>query len=237
VVEQHGSEPAIAVVTGAGSGIGASVVTALANRGYLVTGLDREFASDAGRAEISQAVCDVRDAAECAAVIDGLPGHIDVLVNAAAVRPECPLLDTDLAAWRTCLDVNLTGTFIMMRAVASRMRKQNSSCIVNVSSAAAYGKKGLSAYGASKAGMISLTMTAAQELGSMGIRVNAVLPGTTATRMLDEVGMTIDTPSPRNLSGYPMPPDSVAETIVSSLIENTQVTGAILPVGLLPAEW
>lgn len=182
----------VALVTGAGSGIGRGVAALLARAGATVIAGDR----DAGLARATaavigeqggrcvEAVFDVADeqAVGCAiSQIADTHGRLDILVNNAGIYPVRPLTEVDEATWNRTFDVNLRGAFWCMRAAAARMR--NGGRIVNVSSIDSLRPSGpgLGHYGASKAALNALTRSAALEFGPLGIRVNAVLPGVIAT--------------------------------------------------------
>jgi len=222
-----------ALVTGAGGGIGEMVSDELLCRGYAITAIDRRFLSESKSARLTRHVGSVSDWEWCQKVVGNID-QLDVLVNVAAIRPTGSVSDMDIEIWRECLDVNLTGAFIMMRACLPKMSRNGS--IVNVSSAAAFGKRDLCAYGASKAGLISLTKTAALDLSALNIRVNAVLPGSTHTPMFVAAGADSTAPASRNIGGYPLSARAVAECIVR-VAEDEWLSGAVIPAGLLPAEW
>jgi 3alpha(or 20beta)-hydroxysteroid dehydrogenase len=113
-------------------------------------------------------------------------GPVSVLVNNAGIAQNQPLVDIDPGLWRRVLEINLTGTFLGIRAVVESMRRAGGGAIVNISSEAARtAQPGLGAYGTSKWGVRGLTKYAALELGRQGIRVNSVAPGFVATGMLD----------------------------------------------------
>lgn len=225
-----------AVVTGAGGGIGGAVAEQLLASGYRVYGLDLRYpqSTDSG-GEFSPISADVAEPDECCTALSSFEGPIDVLVNAAGVRPSAPVEDTTLKEWKRCLDINLTACFVMTQLSLPRMSR--GSHIVNIASAAAYGKRNLGAYGASKAGLISLSKITALELSDRGIRVNAVLPGTTETPMLASIEGASDPKSaPRNFGGTPLDPKEIA-VAVNNVIANEVLTGAVIPLGLLPSEW
>jgi 2,3-dihydro-2,3-dihydroxybenzoate dehydrogenase len=226
----------VALVTGAGGGIGAQVVERLLHSSYKVYGIDRCYPLEAHKRESFVAIeADVSSLEECEKALSLIDAPIDILANVAAVRPLSPFLDTALDDWEDCLKINLTGPFMLMQLAVPRMPRGGS--ILNISSAAAFGKKNLAAYGASKAGLISLTKTAALELADRGIRVNAALPGTTATPML---GQDEHPEQPkkaqRNIGGHVLKPGTIAEAIIA-IAENPSISGAVIPLGLLPAEW
>jgi 3alpha(or 20beta)-hydroxysteroid dehydrogenase len=113
-------------------------------------------------------------------------GSVSVLVNNAGIDQNEPLVEIDPALWRQVLEINLTGTFLGIRAVVASMRRAGGGAIINISSEAGLAAHpGLSAYGTSKWGVRGLTKYAALELGHQGIRVNSIHPGFVATAMLD----------------------------------------------------
>lgn len=186
------AEAPVALVTGAGRGIGRAVARTLAERGYRVALNDlREPADvlnelrDLG-AEALAVSGDVSDEGAVLgmvrAVLDGF-GRADVLVN-AGVSAILPAEETTLSHWRRVLEVNLTGPFLTCREFGRVMLRQGSGSIVNVASVA--GLLGISdrtAYNASKHGLVGLTRTLAAEWGGRGVRVNAVCPGWVKTEM------------------------------------------------------
>ncbi len=182
----------IAVITGAGSGLGRSIAEGLAKGGAAVALLDVDLPSARKSEEfIRQRVpdatasairCDVTDEREvglaCDSVLDAW-GGLDILVNAAGIAPSYPLVDLPPDKWRAALEVNLTGYFLMAQAAARVMIRQGmGGSIINLSS-----KSGLDAskdntpYNATKAGEIHMARGWALELGDHGIRVNSVAPG------------------------------------------------------------
>lgn len=141
---------------------------------------------------LSGSVTDVSDEAQVLAMFADLAtrwGRLDALVNNAGVSgPTSRLEDTDLAAWRAALDVNLTGTFLCARSAVPLLREAGGGAIVNISSVA--GRLGFSLrspYSASKFGLAGLTQTWAMELGPSGIRVNSVLPGVVAGDRVERI--------------------------------------------------
>jgi len=176
------------VVTGAGSGIGRAVALELASLGAHVALLGRTEAKlEAVRLELASRGldasawrCDTRDAERVEVVIGELiqaRGGIDGLVNNAGGQYISRLEDISPNGFRAVVDNNLAGTFLMMRQCFLRSMQQRGGAIVNVI-ADIWGSMPLMAHsGAARAGMLSLTETAAAEWGSRGVRVNAVAPG------------------------------------------------------------
>jgi NAD(P)-dependent dehydrogenase (short-subunit alcohol dehydrogenase family) len=187
-----------ALVTGAASGIGRATAYALAREGasVLVADIDAAGAEivataieqDGGRARAIG--CDVTRPDEVDAMVqaalDAFGGRLDCAVNNAGITERGGLLhEIALDAWERQLAVNLTGVFLCLRAELPVMRAQRSGAIVNMASGAGLiGTPGLAHYGAAKHGILGLTKTAALENAALGVRVNALCPGSTDTPML-----------------------------------------------------
>ncbi|MBU8902030.1 MAG: SDR family oxidoreductase, partial [Victivallales bacterium] len=182
----------IAVVTGAGSGLGRSIAIGLAKAGAMVALADIDEKAALQTAKIiadelaSSATivlnCNVTDEDNIDNVFENLInnwGGLDILVNAAGVAPAFALTDLAVDKWRFALEVNLTGYFLMARAVSRIMIKQNmGGSIVNISSKSGIdASKNNTAYNATKAGELHMGRGWAMELGTHNIRVNSVCPG------------------------------------------------------------
>ncbi|MDX6328589.1 MAG: hypothetical protein QOI83_972 [Streptomycetaceae bacterium] len=185
------ASPPVAVITGAAQGIGRQVAEALAEEGYALVLADlREPAEtlDAlGGAAAIALVGDVAAEADVAALTDLVRdrfGRLDVLVNNAGVSLLSPAEETTAEQWRRVLEVNLTGPFLLSRALGRLMLDAGSGSIVNIASIAGlHAVADRAAYNASKHGLIGLTRTLAAEWGGRGVRVNAVCPGWVKTEM------------------------------------------------------
>jgi 3-oxoacyl-[acyl-carrier protein] reductase len=170
-----------AIVTGGMRGIGRTIADALANAGAEVHVFDR---SGSPADSFSLHNVDVTDSKAVTDAVASLPRPADLLVNNAGITRDRSITNMSDEEWRSVLDVNLTGAFNCLRAVASGMRANGFGRIVNISSINGIrGKFGQANYAASKAGIIALTKTAARELGPRGITVNAVAPGMVLTEM------------------------------------------------------
>lgn len=189
----------VALVTGAGRGIGQAIALHLAQCGADVA------VSDLTLDSLKETVAGLEALGVRAAAFEGNVasaddvqrtvagtveklGRIDVLVNNAGITKDGFLARMSEADWDAVLDVNLKGTFLFTKAAARYMMKQRAGRIVNVASIIGLiGNAGQCNYAASKAGVIALTKSAAKELASRGIRVNAVAPGFIRTRMTDQL--------------------------------------------------
>ncbi|OGZ99506.1 MAG: hypothetical protein A3C07_04575 [Candidatus Sungbacteria bacterium RIFCSPHIGHO2_02_FULL_47_11] len=188
-----------ALITGGSRGIGKAVASALAKEGaglLLVstsaTGIEsakQDLAKDGAKVEtmacdVSREQC-VEDAVKLAKKVFG---RIDILVNAAGIYgPIGRISDIDPGEWRKTLEVNLTGTFLMTRAVLSVMQEQRSGKIINFVGGGEGPYPRFSAYVASKGGVARFTETAAAEVKEFGIDINAIAPGAVNTAFLDEL--------------------------------------------------
>ena len=174
-----------ALVTGAGSGIGAACVERLLAQGCRVAAVDLhagDMTALAGELEAIHTV-DVTDAAAVRA-IDGIDQMDIVVQSAGIVGPNMPLLDTPLDEWERTLTVNVTGIFNVMQATLDGMVERGWGRVVNIASIA--GKEGnpnLSAYSTSKGAVIAMTKSVAKELATTGVMVNSIAPAVIATPM------------------------------------------------------
>ena len=183
-----------ALITGGGTGIGAAIAARLSEMGARITVVGR-------RPEPLEEVADGLDGAQPvpfdvtdeAAVEEGLKtaterfGPVDVLINNAGAADSSPFTRTTPDAWRAMLDVNLTGAFLMSRAVLPGMVERGWGRIVSIASTA--GLKGyayVAAYCAAKHGVIGMTRSLALEVAQKGVTVNAICPGYTETELLSE---------------------------------------------------
>jgi 3-oxoacyl-[acyl-carrier protein] reductase len=179
----------VAIVTGAGRGIGRVIAGVLASEGVKVVITDinqdnlnsvaEEFKANGW--EGRQYICDVRDSARIEQVVGGTVeefGHIDILVNNAGVANGGPVETLAEEVWDLNQDINLKGTFLMCKAVIPFMKQQHSGRILNAASfAAIIPSTGSAAYAASKAGVHYLTRVLAGELGPWNVTANCYSPG------------------------------------------------------------
>ncbi|HEY8417229.1 MAG TPA: glucose 1-dehydrogenase [Limnochordales bacterium] len=241
----------VAVVTGAGAGIGRAAALAMAQEGARIVAVARTPGRvsecvreiEAAGGEGIGLAADVGHEADVDRIFSAAVerfGRVDVLVNNAGVYLKAPVQDTTLADWERILRVNLTGAFLCARRfVQELLRSGRGGVIVNVSSEAGLvGIPGQVAYNVSKAGMISLTRSLAVELAPYGIRVNCVCPGTTWTPLVEEaVSRERDPAAARRALEEARPlnrlgrPEEIAASIVHlAADESAYATGAVLAV-------
>lgn len=223
----------VAIVTGASSGIGRATAMALAERGLRLSLLARsegklrevaEACRQAGAADVACFACDVRDEhavkRAIAAILERF-GRIDILINNAGLSLNGEVDGYALDDWRTVIETNLTGPFLLCREVLPAMKRQKSGQIVNLSSGAGRnGIKQMSAYCASKFGLIGFTESLGHEVRPFNIRVSVLLPGSVATDF-SRVANRAATSSGQEI-GYAMLPEEVASVIVSMLEQPSQ---------------
>jgi 3-oxoacyl-[acyl-carrier protein] reductase len=183
----------VALVTGGSRGIGAAISRGLAEAGARVAvnyrggqeaaeSIAREVDGLAVQADVSNP----DEAKELVERVESELGDIDALVNNAGVTRDTLIARMTDEDWDTVIDTNLRGTFNTARAVSRKMLRRRAGSIVNLSSVVGlHGNSGQANYAASKAGIIGLTKALARELGSRGVRVNAIAPGYIATELTD----------------------------------------------------
>ncbi len=165
----------VAIVTGGNSGIGAAIVEVLREQGATVEVFDLPD-------------CDVSDRASLEAAFARVPEFDVVIANAGVGKPEPDDIEAaTIANWDRTIAVNLTGVFHTVQIAAARMKRQRRGSIVVTASTNSWdGEATLTAYNASKHGVLGIVHTAANELGRYGIRVNAVCPGLIRTPLTDK---------------------------------------------------
>ena len=238
-------ENQVAVVTGAGRGIGHAIALRLANEGARVASVSRRDANaqrtadeiNASRPNAAKAfavdVADHTAVQQTSARILEDFGRVDILINNAGVTRDGLSMRMSIEDWETVIDTNLKGAFSFIQALMRPMIKQRSGRIINISSIAGLtGNAGQANYAASKAGLIGLTKSLARELASRGITVNAVAPGFIAT---DMTGVLSDQTKEAILSRIPLGKFGEGEDIAAAVAflaapEAKYITGQVLTV-------
>jgi NAD(P)-dependent dehydrogenase (short-subunit alcohol dehydrogenase family) len=181
----------VAIITGAGRGIGKAIALELATRGYrlaLAARSERELEAVAGEAGTAMAIpTDITRPDEVQMLVDralGAYGRIDVVVNNAGLAPVALMDQLSIEQWHAVLNTNLSGAFYLARAVWGIFKEQQRGCIVNISSVSSRDPlAGFAAYGAAKAGLNLLSLVLAREGAPYGIRSYAIAPGAVETSM------------------------------------------------------
>ena len=235
----------IALITGAGRGIGRAIAIALAKEGAEVVinyngseerakEVKQTIEENGGKASIYK--CNVSDFTACEAMIKDIVkeyGHLDILVNNAGITKDGLIMKMKEEDFDSVLNVNLKGTFNTIRHSARQMLKQRSGKIINISSVSGIlGNVGQANYAASKAGVIGLTKTMARELGSRGITVNAIAPGFVDTEMTEVLSEEIrENACKQIILGRFGKPEDIANTAVFLASDKADyITGQVISV-------
>ena len=235
----------IALITGAGRGIGRAIAIALAKEGAEVVinyngseerakEVKQTIEENGGKASIYK--CNVSDFVACEAMIKDIVkeyGHLDILVNNAGITKDGLIMKMKEEDFDSVLNVNLKGTFNTIRHSARQMLKQRSGKIINFSSVSGIlGNVGQANYAASKAGVIGLTKTMARELGSRGITVNAIAPGFVDTEMTEVLSEEIrENACKQIILGRFGKPEDIANTAVFLASDKADyITGQVISV-------
>jgi len=194
MIRVEGLDGRVAVVTGAGRGIGQAIAEALAANGAQVAALDLEAPDHAGILGLS---CDVADEAAVDAAfarVEEALGTVSVVVLNAGIFPIVPFLETTRELWDRTMAINLTGAFLCARRAIPGMRAQRYGRIVAIGSSAGKtgGAKSVAAYAASKAGIMAMAKSIANEYAREGITANALAPSLIDTPMIANTRDLVD---------------------------------------------
>jgi NAD(P)-dependent dehydrogenase (short-subunit alcohol dehydrogenase family) len=237
----------VAIITGGGSGMGAATAKILAEKGMKVALLDLNLEQAGALAKTIGGIalhCDVSDESSAQTAVNAVVSQLGaprVLVNCAGILIGKRILGkegpADLAHFSKTMQVNVTGTFNMMRLVAHEMSKLEPvtesgerGVIINAASIAAFeGQIGQAAYAASKGGIVALTLPAARELARFGIRVMAIAPGAVETPM---IGLVPDEIRESIAASIPFPsrfakPEEFAK-LAAHIVENEMLNGTVI---------
>jgi len=237
-------EKKTALITGAARGIGRAIAEKFADEGadLALCDLNSDWLQEAMTAcrakgvKVNGYTANVSVAADAQNTIEAIVkdfGRLDVVVNNAGITRDGFLLRMSEEDWDAVLDVNLKGTFLLTKSAAKIMLKQRSGAIVNLASIIGLiGNAGQCNYAASKAGVIALTKSAARELASRNIRVNAVAPGFITTKMTETIPEDI---RKKMLEAIPLErfgaPEDVAEAVLFLASDSAAyITGQVISV-------
>jgi len=235
----------VALVTGAARGIGKAIAVKFAEHGADVAFTDLNMDEQAKETETLIAAYGVKvkgyasnaaDFADTHKVVEEIHkefGKIDILVNNAGITRDGLMMRMGEAQWDMVINVNLKSAFNFIHALTPVMMRQKSGNIINMSSVVGLsGNAGQSNYSASKAGMIGLTKSVAKELGSRGIRANAIAPGFIITEMTDQLPQEVKEQwaqqIPLRRGGTPEDVANVSLFLASDL--SSYISGQVLPV-------
>ena len=238
----------IAVITGAARGNGKATALSLGRSGssLYLTDLNsqelEETITDIKNegTDVSGGVYDASKISDAKILIDDVIkncGRIDILVNNAGASKPVKFPDVDEDTWDWVLDLNLKGPYFIMQEAAKHMMKQKSGSIVNIASISASGGMTSSpSYAIAKAGVVTMTVTAAAYLAEYGIRVNAISPGIVNTQFHDEVKVTNPDVLDQQVKSIPLGRLAEPEDIASAISfitsdEASYITGEIITVG------
>ncbi|CAN5699934.1 SDR family NAD(P)-dependent oxidoreductase [soil metagenome] len=239
----------VALVTGAGSGIGRASAKLMAREGARIAALGhtedelREAVEEIrqGGADAIALVADISDPDQMQDAVQqiiGKWGRLDIVfANAGINGVWAPIEDLEVEEWKNTLDINLTGTFLTIKCAVPHLRKQRGSIIVtsSVNGTRMFSNTGASAYATSKAGQVALVKMLAPELGPHGVRINVICPGAIETsigdnteqRNLDGAGLPVEFPEGEiPLGGEPGSSEQVAQLVLFLASEaSSHITG------------
>jgi len=230
----------IAIITGAAKGIGYEIARLFAENDIKVMAVDidsKSLEQLATKIDVETMIADVTDEESVKEVVNKTIdkfGSLHILVNNAGITSDALMIRMKTEQFERVIDVNLKGTFLMSRMAARHMMKNRYGKIVNISSVVGInGNAGQVNYSASKAGIIGMTRTMAKELGSRGIRVNAIAPGFIETDMTESLSESVKDFFLKQvlLNQKPGMPEDVARAVLFlASPQSDYITGTVLPV-------
>ena len=236
-------EGKVAVVTGAGSGMGRASALRFAAEGAKVVCADVSGHQDSAAAEIGKDaiavhadVSQARDVQAMFAAATDAFGHLDVVFNNAGIdSPHHPLDETDDDLFDRLVAVNLRGVFLGIKYAIPALRANGGGSIISTASAMGLvGRKGLAGYGSTKGGVVALTMGAALDYAAENIRVNCICPGMIYTGLAgapaDNTAPVPTRPMPVPMARYGTPHEIASAAVFLASDDSSYLTGVALPV-------
>jgi 3-oxoacyl-[acyl-carrier protein] reductase len=237
----------VAIITGSGRGLGQAMAWGMAKEGAKI--IVSDVNKDNGKSTVEEIkksgliaefiYCDVRNKKDVSFLITEtvkIFGRVDILINNAGLAKIGPIDEISEEDWDICIAADLKGTFLCTQEAVKIMKKQNSGCIINISSL--MGLNGMperGPYGAARAAIINLTQTCAAELGRWNIRVNCIAPGFTWTKGLQTyidagIFIPVEVESRTPLGRLGQPEDIVNAALFFASDKSSFVTGVTIPV-------
>ena len=239
IQNKNESSMPLALITGASGGLGRQIALTLSENNYNI--VINYFRSEEKASTVLQAmhqnslavkadIKDIKQVEDMATQVEDKYGRLDVIINNAGITKDNLLLKQTEQEWDETINTNLKGCFNIIKTMAPIMIKSKGGHIINISSYSGIkGKAGQAAYSTSKAGLLGLTFSAAQELAVHNIRVNALMPGYMMTEMGKKAAKAMEMAKKSSIINKLSNPEDVSKFIIS-LINTENITGQIFSI-------